>query len=223
MFASLLAFLASPAFTLFANPASWAELIGAVLGVAMVLCNIRQIHWGWPLAFASSVLYCGVFAGSQLYGEAALQVFFAAAALWGWAQWLGGRGGLGGDGLALQAQQLSHRSALVYSAASLLLWGVLGVFLYNFTSTDVPWLDGFITALSIVATVLLGRKYIENWLVWMLVNAVSVGLFAYKGLWLTCGLYGLFLLMALLGWQAWRKQMRSGPVHLLPVKHSTQA
>jgi nicotinamide mononucleotide transporter len=230
MLSSVLAFLESPAFTLFASPATWAELIGAVLGVAMVLCNIRQIHWGWPLAFASSVLYCGVFAGSKLYGDAGLQVFFAAAALWGWAQWLTGQssggqarkeGILKTQGLAVQ--QLTRNGALLCVAASALLWLALGVFLLNFTSTDVPWWDGFTTALSIVATVLLGRKYIENWTMWVLVNAVSMGLFAFKGLWLTFALYGLFLTMAVVGWLAWRRDMQAAQVPIAATQPVPQA
>lgn len=233
MLTSLWAFLASPAFTLFDSPASWAELIGALLGVAMVLCNIRQIHWGWPLAFASSMLYCGVFANSKLFGEAGLQVFFAAAALWGWTQWLRGARGRG-QGLqersadasivasntaqkdSLAVQRLTRKGALLCVAASALLWLALGIFLSRFTSTDVPWSDGLTTALSIVATVLLGRKYIENWLLWLIVNAVSMGLFAFKGLWLTFALYGLFWVMAVLGWLAWRKHMQAAQLQATP-------
>lgn len=234
MFTSLWAFLASPAFTLFASPASWAEIIGALLGMAMVLCNIRQIHWGWPLAFASSVLYCGVFANSKLFGEAGLQVFFAATALWGWSQWLRGARGHGqalrersadpsmaiantAQTNPLAVQRLTRTSALICVAVGALLWLALGVFLSLYTSTDVPWWDGLTTALSIVATVLLGRKYIENWVLWIIVNAVSMGLFAYKGLWLTFTLYGLFLAMALLGWLAWRRQLQSAQAQVAPT------
>ena len=65
--------------------------------------------------------------------------------------------------------------------------------------------DAFPTALSLVATFLLGRKYIENWPTWVIVNIVSMALFAYKGLWLTVGLYAVFAVMAVMGCQAWRK------------------
>jgi nicotinamide mononucleotide transporter len=197
--------LNSPAFSILGSPASWAELIGAVLGLAMVVCNIRQIHWAWPLAFVSSLLYCLVFTGSQLYGDAALQIFFAVMAVWGWTQWL--RGTLpNGQVLTVQTMQSSTMIKLV--AVCLFLWGVTGLFLAKFTTTDVPWWDAFPTALSVVATLLLGRKYIENWPMWIVVNAVSIALFAYKGLWLTVGLYSVFLAMAAVGWQAWRTALR---------------
>jgi nicotinamide mononucleotide transporter len=197
----LIAFLNSPAFMLLGSPASWAEVMGALLGIAMVLCNIRQIHWGWPLAFASSVLYFFVFWDSKLFGDASLQIFFAIMAAWGWWQWLRG---VSDDGQILKVHTLSKQGLFKLIASSAVLWGLTGLFLLNFTTTDVPWWDAFPTALSIVATFLLGRKYIENWPMWILVNIVGMALFAYKGLWLTVGLYGVFAVMALVGWRAWR-------------------
>lgn len=194
-------FLNSPAFTLFAYPASWAELIGAVLGLLMVFCNIKQIHWAWPLAFASSVLYFLVFWEAKLFGDAILQIFFALMALWGWWQWLHG---VWQDGQTIAVQSLAPENTIKLIAISALLWAAIGIFLLKFTTTDVPWWDAFPTALSLVATFLLGRKYIENWPMWILVNLVSIALFAYKGLWLTVGLYAVFAVMAGIGWQAWR-------------------
>ncbi len=200
----LLDLLNSPAFRLFGSPASWAELVGAVLGIAMVVCNIKQIHWAWPLAFASSLLYFLVFWDSKLYGDGALQIFFAAMAVWGWAQWLRG---VRPDGQVLRVQRLSTSNTIKLVAACAILWLATGLFLFKFTPSDVPWWDAFPTALSMVATVLLGRKYIENWPLWIAVNIVGMALFAYKGLWLTVGLYGVFAVMALLGWRAWRKHL----------------
>lgn len=202
-FEKILSFLNSPVFTLLGSPASWAELIGAVLGFAMVICNIKQIHWAWPLAFASSAMYFLVFWGSKLFGDASLQIFFAVMAAWGWWQWLRGTRA---DGSALKVQTLSNKNTIKLIAACAILWLSTGLFLLKFTTTDVPWWDAFPTALSIVATFLLGRKYIENWPMWIVVNIVSIALFAYKGLWLTVGLYVVFAFMAGIGWQAWRKQ-----------------
>jgi len=79
--------------------------------------------------------------------------------------------------------------------------------LQNFTDSDVPWWDAFPTALSVVGQWLLARKYIENWLAWLAVNIASVGLFAYKGLWLTLLLYALFVLLSMAGWRAWQRKL----------------
>ncbi len=203
-FDAILTFLNSPVFTLLGSPASWAELIGAVLGIAMVICNIKEIHWGWPLAFVSSAMYFLVFWDSKLFGDATLQIFFAVMATWGWWQWLRG---IRDDGSALKIQTLSNASTIKLIALCAFFWLATGLFLLKFTTTDVPWWDAFPTALSVVATLLLGRKYVENWPMWIVVNVVSIALFAYKGLWLTVGLYTVFAIMAVIGWQAWRKQL----------------
>lgn len=179
------------------------ELLGFVLAVAMVACNIRVNPWAWPLAIASSLLYGALFWQSRLYGEASLQLFFVAMALWGWWQWLWARAR---SGEPLKVHTLGARGRIhLLLAWLLLLWPALALFLGRATDTDVPWWDAFTTAGSIVGTWLLGRKLIENWPVWVAVNIVSVGLFAYKGLWLTVLLYALFIAMALVGWHAWRR------------------
>ena len=194
--------LFAPAFTLWGSPASWLELIALVLSLAMVALNMRVNPLGWPLAIVSSLLYFLVFWDSRLYGEASLQIFFAIVALWGWWQWL--RGTMD-DGGRLRVRSLPRHAAFACLAALALAWPALALFLRHYTDSDVPWFDAFPTAGSLVGQWLLGRKYIENWLVWLGVNLVSVGLFAFKGLWLTVLLYALFVLLSVIGWRAWRR------------------
>jgi nicotinamide mononucleotide transporter len=194
----------APAFTLWGSPTTWLEVVAVVLAFAMVVCNIREIHWGWPLAIVSSLMYFALFWRSRLYGDAALQIFFAVVALWGWWQWLRGHRA---DGSGLHVARLSRRGVWAVIAACAVLWPITGLFLKTFTDTDVPWWDAFPTAVSLVGQFLLGRKYIENWAVWIAVNVVSVGLFAYKGLWLTVGLYGLFIVLSVVGWRAWKARL----------------
>jgi nicotinamide mononucleotide transporter len=195
--------LLAAAFTLWGSPVTWAEVLAFVLALAMVGCNIRVNPTGWPLAIASSLIYCVLFWDSRLYGEASLQIFFALIAFWGWWQWLRGRGD---DGAALRVRRLSPRGRGVLLGAVLLAWPALGLVLLNFTDTDVPWWDALPTAGSVAGQWLLGRKYVENWLAWLAVNIVSVGLFAYKGLWLTVLLYTLFALLSIAGFRAWQRR-----------------
>ncbi len=201
----MIEFFNAPAFQIAALVATWAELIGALLGVAMVVCNIRQIHWGWPLAFLSSMMYGFVFVDSLLFAEAALQVFFAITALWGWWQWL--RGSVV-HGQALQPQSLAWPVTLKLIAFCVVFIPATALFLSKYTNSDVPWGDAIPTVLSLSATYLLGKKYTANWPLWIVVNVISIGLFASKGLWLTVGLYALFAVMAAIGWRAWLQAQR---------------
>ncbi len=192
------------AFTLWGSPTTWLEIVAVVIALAMVGCNIREIHWGWPLAIISSLMYFALFWRSKLYGEATLQIFFVVVAFWGWFQWLRGHRG---DGSALLVARLSRHGLLTTVLAGALLWPITGLFLKIYTDTDVPWWDAFPTAISLVGQFLLGRKYIENWAAWIIVNVVSVALFMHKGLWLTVALYTVFIVLSVVGWRAWQRRL----------------
>ena len=190
------------AFTLLDTPVSWLEMAAFALSLWMVSCNIRVDPLAWPLAIAASLLYGLLFLSSKLYGEAGLQLFFVAIAGWGWWQW---RFGTQAGGAPLAVRAMGWRQLGAVTAVALLAWPLLGLLLDQATDSDVPYFDAFPTALSVAGQWLLGRKYIENWPTWVLVNVVSVGLFASKGLWLTALLYALFALLALAGWRAWNR------------------
>jgi nicotinamide mononucleotide transporter len=196
--------LLSSAFTLWNVDTTWLELIAVVLAFAMVFFNILELHWSWPLAIISSILYFFLFWLQRLYGDACLQIVFAVLAVWGWWVWLHGV-----EGAAIPITTSSKRQRLIYTVVGAALWLVTGGFLLNFTDTDVPWWDAFPTAFSLVAQYLLAYKDIDNWLVWVVVNVVSVGLFAWKGLWLTSLLYLVFIWLSVLGWRSWRERLQT--------------
>lgn len=197
-----------PAFSLWGSPITWTELLACALSLWMVGCNMRVHPLGWPLAIVSSLLYAALFLHYRLYGEASLQLVFVALAGWGWWEWLHGRGG---DGQRLTVHRLGGLARLRVALVCLAAWPLLGLLLHRMTDSDVPFLDALPTVGSVAGQILLGRKLIENWPVWVAVNLVSVGLFAYKGLWLTVLLYALFAALAVWGWRRW--QALEGRVH----------
>jgi nicotinamide mononucleotide transporter len=199
--------LAAP-FSLLGSPVTWLELVAFVLALWMVFANMRVQLIAWPLAIASSLAYMVLFAHSKLYGEASLQIFFALIAAWGWWQWRFGRQA---DGRALAVRTLAPRARAVLAALTLAIWPLLGALLDRFTDSDVPYWDALPTAGSVAGQWLLGRQYVENWPVWVAVNIASVALFAIKGLWLTVVLYVLFGVLALIGWQTWRRRAAATP------------
>jgi nicotinamide mononucleotide transporter len=200
--------LLAPALQLWGSPVTWAELLAFVLGLWMVERNIRVHPMGWPLAISSSALYALLFADARLYGEAGLQGFFIVVSVWGWHRWLRGTEAGGGP---LRVRPMPGRERWITALATLVAWPALALLLTRGTDSDVPWLDALPTVASVTGQWLLARKRVEAWAVWLAVNVFSVGLFAYKALWLTALLYAVFAVLSVAGWQAWRRLAAAGP------------
>jgi nicotinamide mononucleotide transporter len=182
------------------------ELISFALAVTTVLLNIRQNHWAWLFSIASSATYAVVFFDARLYGDSGLQLVFIGASVWGWWQWLRGAGET-----KLRVTRLD-RSGWAWALAG---WGLafvaLSWFLKTYTNTDVPHADGFLTAGSLVGQLLLARKKVENWHVWLVVDVLYVGLYVYKDLHVTAVLYAVFVVLAARGLQSWSKLAKVAP------------
>ncbi len=178
------------------------ELIAASLGVLAVWLTIRQNLWCWPIGLVMVLIYSWIFYDVKLYSDMLLQGIYAMLQLYGWWQWT--RGGaqhsgrqisrLGVNGLLL---------SLAIGAASSLL---LGYAMATYTDAAAPWLDASLTAFSLVAQVWMAQKRVENWLLWIILDVIFVGLFIHKDLYLTAGLYALFTLLAVHGWRQWQRQ-----------------
>jgi nicotinamide mononucleotide transporter len=183
------------------------ELISFVLSILTVLLNIRRIHWAWLFAIVSSATYGIVFFQARLYGDAGLQGVFIVASIWGWYEWLRGTGS---DDAPLVVSWLDRKGWAYALAGWALGFLLLSWFLHAYTDTDVPHIDAFLTAGSLLGTLLAARKKVENWHVWIVVDILYVGLYVYKGLHLTAVLYALFVAMAALGLRTWARAAREG-------------
>lgn len=181
------------------------ELISFVLSVITVVLSIRQTHWAWLFAILSSAMYSVVFYGARLYGDMGLQGVFILVSVWGWYQWL--HGGTGKTALAVTRASATESAFCV--AGWLAGFAVLALFLANYTDTDVPNIDGFLTAGSLVGQLLLSRKKVENWIVWIVVDILYVWLYLYKDLTLTAILYGVFVVLASIGLYTWQRDAKA--------------
>src|SRR6516225_5478145 len=190
-----------PAFAAWGVPVTWIEVAAFAVSLWMVVCEMRVHPWAWPLAMLSSLAYALLFADSKLYGEASLQLFFIAMSLWGWWQWLRGRGA---DGAPLVVHALGPKAAALAALLTVLAWPLVAWLLRRFTDSPVPWLDALPTVGSVLGTWLMARKFIESWWTWIAVNAFSVALFGYRQLWLTVILYALFTALSWAGLRSWR-------------------
>ena len=181
------------------------EWIAAGLGVVNVALVVRRSVWNYPFALAMVGLYFFVFYEARLYSDALLQIFFVAVNLYGWWNWLEARKAAGEVRVGL----LSGRARLLWAggtAAACLAWGLI---MARFTDAAAPMIDAAIAGTSVAGQILLARRRIDNWLLWILVDLAAVPLFWSRGLYYTSGLYALFLLLSIAGLIGWLRQWRA--------------
>lgn len=184
---------------------NWVELSAAGLGVVNVALVVRRSVWNYPFGLVMVSLYFVVFAGAKLYSDALLQVFFFVVQLYGWRNWLGAKAESGEVPVAV----MSNRERLVWLAATLAASLAWGLAMGRFTDAAAPIVDAGVAGFSVAAQIMMARRKLENWIVWICVDIVAIGLYASRGLALTAGLYALFLLLATIGLLEWRRALRA--------------
>ena len=183
------------------------ETVGVVFGVISVWLTVRENIWCWPTGLVNVLLFVVVFWQAKLYADMGLQVVYTILSVYGWYEWLHG-----GKDRGERAVERTPRRVLV----PLLIAGViglasLGLFLRRATDAALPFWDAGTTSFSLVAQWMLTKKWLENWLIWIVVDVVYVGMYLYKQLYPTAGLYLVFLVLACLGFQAWTKALGVAP------------
>lgn len=179
------------------------ELVAVGVTVAAVYLTTRQVVWCWPLSLVSVTLYGVVFFQARLYADTGLQGVYFVLSVYGWWAWVRG----GEDHAGVEVSVAPWRLRLVLAAIGAAAAALLGVLLARFTNASLPLLDSTLTAYSLVAQWLMARKVLDSWWLWIAVDVVYVGMFVFKGLVLTAGLYAVFVGLAVLGFMRWRRSM----------------
>ena len=179
------------------------ELFGAILGALSVYLSVRQNIWSWPTAIINVTVYAVVFYHAKLYADAGLQVVYAVLSIYGWYEWLHG----GEHRTALRVTRTSPRLGAVLTGIALVGSAALGTLLSRTTDAALPFMDSFLSSTSLVAQWMMTRKKLENWLVWIGVDVLYVGVFIYRHLYITAALYAVFLALAVRGYVDWRRSM----------------
>ncbi len=164
---------------------------------------IRESAWCWPSGIVSAVAYVVVFQQARLPGQAALQAILAGVCVYGWWSWR--RGGDSAGRLVVSRARPAVLGAVTGATAAAAVGA--GLLLRHSTESVAPFWDGGLVAASLAAQWMAARKWLENWLVWIGVNVVSVGLYLSQGLMPTTGLYVLYLVMAVVGYRAWQRSL----------------
>lgn len=190
------------------------EIFGAVSGFIFLILEVKENVWLWPVGILTSGLYIVVFLESKFYADMALNVYYVVISLYGWYAWLYGKKqkNNGAEATPLRVSRTPVYLWKYLFVAFLLMFLLMAWVLGRFTDSPVPIGDAFTTALSIVATWMLTRKYIEQWWLWVLVNGVSLGLYIWKGLYPTSILFFFYTTLAVVGYYQWQKSIEEKPL-----------
>jgi nicotinamide mononucleotide transporter len=176
------------------------ETFGFIAGAWGVWLQVRENVWNWPVQLVSSALYVVVFFQARLFADTSLNVLYVVLYVLGWYWWLRG----GENHGALHINRLPRRLAVALALAGTVATALLTVFLTS-VQDSAPFLDALTTVLSLIALFMTGRKLLECWWVWIVVNLIYIGLYLYKGLALTAVLYAIFAALSVVGLLNWRR------------------
>ncbi len=178
------------------------EIGGTLFGLIYIWFSIRQNIYTWPAGILTALFYFGVFLDSKLYASMSLQGYYLIISVYGWYSWTE-KGNLE-ERLKVSRSSKALWLKLVFLELALLSF--MYAILSRFTDSPIPLADAFITSLSIIATWMLARKKLENWLIWIVGDLISSILYLYLGLYPTVFLFFVYAIMAVVGYNEWRKE-----------------
>ena len=191
--------------------AHWLDLLTTILGLAYIFLEYKASIWLWAVGFAMQSLGIVLYYQKGLYADCGMEFYYLAMTIYGWWHWLrpSKDPSLGGGGERL-VRHFPLRLAVIWTIITLTAWGLIYLFLITCTDSRVPVADSFTTALSIVGIWALARKYLEQWLIWIVVDVVTSVLYFYKDIPFKASLYALYVVIAILGYCKWRRMMDKG-------------
>jgi nicotinamide mononucleotide transporter len=179
------------------------EVIGVITGLLCVYLAAKNIIWNWPFAIISVIIYIFIFYKSHLFADMGLQFYFLVTNIYGWYFW---------SKKPLTEQKapvkLIKKTEILLSVLAIMVFTFLLGSVLKYTTASYPYVDSFCTACSLVAQVFLARKVLENWLIWIFVDIIYVGVYLFKELHLTAIMYAIYVAIALLGYIDWKKAYR---------------
>jgi len=185
---------------------NYIELVGAIAGLVYLYFSIKQNILLWPLGIITSAIYVYVFFITKFYADMGLQVYYLGISIYGWYIWSRGKY-LEKEQKELPVTQLRLKNWPILIIITSFLTVGISFILIRYTDSELPYWDAFTTAASVVATWMLARKVIDHWIFWIIIDAVSTGLYAYKELYPTVGLFVVYTIMAIIGYRTWRKDL----------------
>ena len=182
----------------------WLEVAGAIVGLIYLWLEYRASVWLWAANVVMPAIYIFIYAQSGFYADMGINIYYLVASIYGWAMW---RYHKDKEQRELPITHTPRKAIAPLALVGVVSWGAILFVLLRWTDSPVPYGDSFTTAASIVALYMLARKYVEQWLVWIVVDVVCCWLYIDKGLYPTAALYGLYALLAVFGYRRWLQMM----------------
>ena len=187
----------------------WLDIVTTVLGLAYILLEYRASVWMWLVGFLMQALGIVLYYQKGLYADCGMEFYYLAMTVYGWWNWMK-PSKTPSLGRAQGERPIRHfplRLALIWTGITFAAWALLYLFLVTCTDSRVPLADSFTTALSFVGIWALARKYLEQWLIWIVVDVVTCVLYFYKDIPFKASLYALYVVIAILGYRKWHRMM----------------
>jgi len=181
---------------------NWIEIVGAILSLIYIYLSIKQKVSLWFFGIVSSLFYIVVFFQTKLYADMSLQFYYVVISIYGWIKWNDGKSD---NGEELSATRMNRKFILISIVATALIYAGYYLILNKYTDSPIPKADSLVGALSVIGTWMLARKFIENWLVWIVADALCVGLYVYKEMYPTVVLFIIYTVMSVVGYWQWKK------------------
>ena len=188
----------------------WVEILGVIFSLLYLFFSIRQNILLCPMGILSAILYIVVFYQSKFYADMGLNAYYFVISIYGWLLW---RKRTGEGKVALPVSRIKLSQGFILTLITVTAFAGIGLLLDRFTDSPVPYWDAFTTELSFPATWMLARKIIEHWILWVIVDTVSMALYLYRGLYPTLVLFAIYTVMAVVGYIQWRKTLQNKSVN----------
>ncbi|MCR4583938.1 MAG: nicotinamide riboside transporter PnuC [Prevotella sp.] len=185
------------------------DVLGFLVGLVYLYLEYKASIWLWLASIIMPAVDMVLYFKAGLYADFGMAIYYCLAAVYGWAVWTFGKKKGQAAGAALPITHFKQRLIVPTTIVMAGLWFLIWWFLSRHTNSTVPVTDAFTTALSIVALWALARKYAEQWLLWLVVDAVCLVLYIQKGIPFKAAIYGVYTVFAIVGYRKWLTQIAS--------------
>ncbi len=177
----------------------WVQWLAVLFNILYVIYAARQNIWCWPFGLIGVSLLLSIYINVQLYSDALLQIFYMGMSIYGWISWRHSQ-----DATSPSIHQVAPLRHLLFLAIGSAGAIILGFFWQKFGAA-LPFIDAFTTSFSIIATFLVARKVLENWIYWIVIDLVCVYVYWLREIYLVSMLFLLYTVLAIFGWISWRR------------------